>query len=86
MFMDTWSKILGAELVIPLSGDKNLAKLAIQEANANIIQARVGDGNEGFTVNDVTPDWIRIRGIGSSGIFSGPYTGYDWGGLWPSMS
>ena len=86
MFMDTWSKILGAELTIPLSGDKNLAKLAIQEANANIVQARVGDGNEGFTVNDVTPDWIRVRGIGTSGIFSGPFTGYDWGGLWPSMS
>jgi len=85
MFMDTWAKILGAEVTIALTGDKKLAQLAIEEANRNIVQARVGDGNEGFTVNDVTPDWIRVRGINSTNPYSGPFTGFDWGGLWPMM-
>ena len=83
MFQDAWAKILGATITIPLTGDKKLANLAIQQANAIIQEARVGDGNEGFTVNDVTPDWIRIRGIDFAEPYSGPYTGFDWGGLWP---
>lgn len=83
MFQDAWAKILGATVTIPLTGDKKLANLAIQEANLIIQQARVGDGNESFTVNDVTPDWIRIRGVDFAEPYSGPYTGFDWGGMWP---
>jgi len=26
---------------------------------------------------------IRIRGIDFPAIYSGPYLGYDWGGMWP---
>jgi hypothetical protein len=83
MFQDAWAKLLGATVTIPLTGDKKLANLAIAEANAIILQARAGDGNEGFTVNDVTPDWIRIRGVDFAQPYSGPYTGFDWGGLYP---
>ena len=44
------------------------------------------DGNEGLTINDVTPDWIRIRGIYFTENYSGPYGwGYDWGSLWPAF-
>ena len=82
-FLDAWAKALGAELCIPLTGDKKLANGAIQEVNASIMQARVGDGNEGFTVNDVTPDWIRVRGIDYAAPYSGPFTGFDWGGMYP---
>jgi hypothetical protein len=82
-FRDAWAKALGAELCIPLTGDKKLANAAIQEVNASIMTARVGDGNEGLTVNDVTPDWVRIRGIEYSAPFSGPFTGFDWGGMYP---
>ena len=82
-FIDAWAKALGAELTIPLTGDKKLANGAVQEVNAAIQTARTGDGNEGFTVNDVTPDWIRFRGIDYAAPYSGPYTGFDWGGMYP---
>jgi hypothetical protein len=82
-FQQAWADLLGAEITIPLTGDKKLANLAIGRANSVIAQARVSDGNEGFTVNDITPDWIRIRGIDFASPYSGPYTGFDWGGLYP---
>lgn len=83
MFQDAWAKLLGATITIPLTGDKKLANLAIQSANQIIAQARVGDGNEGLVINDVSPDWIRIRGIDVATPYSGPFTGFDWGGMWP---
>lgn len=82
-FIDAWVNILGASLTIPLTGDTKKANAAIEMANRTIMQARVGDGNEGFTVNDVTPDWLRIRGIDYPSPYSGPFTGFDWGGMWP---
>jgi len=83
-FTDAWSKALGAELTLTLTGDKRLANQIIQEmVNPAIMMARVGDGNEGFTVNDVTPDWIRIRGVDFAEPYSGPFTGFDWGGMYP---
>lgn len=83
MFQEAYAKILGAEVTIPLTGDKKLANGAIQEANRMIDHARQADGNEGLTVNDVTPDWIRIRGVDFPEPYSGPYSGFDWGGLYP---
>jgi hypothetical protein len=83
LFQDAYVKILGASLCLALTGDKKLANFLIQEANGTIMQARQSDGNEGLTTNDVTPDWIRIRGIDFvDPNYSGPYTGYDWGGQW----
>jgi hypothetical protein len=82
-FQDAWAKILGASVTIPLTGDKKLANLAIGMANQIIEKARVMDGVEGLTINDVTPDWIRIRGVDFPEPYSGPYTGFDWGGMWP---
>lgn len=83
LFIDAYSKILGATICIPLTGDKKLANLAIQEANAKILEARKSDGNEGLTFNDITPDWIRIRGVDFSDPYSSPFSGFDWGGMWP---
>ena len=82
-FIESWAKALGAEITIPLTGDKKLANAAIQEVNSAIQWARANDGNEGLTVNDVTPDWLRIRGIEYPAPYSGPFTGFDWGGMWP---
>jgi len=82
-FIDAWAKALGAEVCIALTGDKKLANGAIQEVNNTIQWARTGDGNEGFTVNDTTPDWIRIRGIDYAAPYSGPFSGFDWGGMYP---
>lgn len=85
MFIEAYVRILGASICNALSGDKNLIKLAIEQANNIIGQARAADANEGLTVNDVTPDWIRIRGVNFPEQYTGPYTsGFDWGSAWPS--
>lgn len=87
LFQEAFVRILGAKLSTPLAGDKALAEMAIREANAIIMQARRQDGNEGLTVNDVTPDFLRVRGVNFTEDYSGPYnTGYDWGSLWPGFN
>jgi hypothetical protein len=70
---------LGARLAIALTGDKGLAQLKTQEANQFIMLARQGDGNEGLTINDVTPDWIRTRGISYQAWEFSPNIMFDWG-------
>lgn len=86
MFIEAYVRIVGATIANALSGDKKIIKMAIDEANVMIGQARAIDANEGLTINDVTPDWIRIRGIDFGTQFSGPYTGFDWGGYWSSFA
>lgn len=82
-FQDAFTNKLGADLCMALTGDKTLANMCIQRANASIKQARQDDGNEGLTINDVVPDWIRIRGIDFDNQYLGPYGGFDWGGYLP---
>lgn len=83
MFQMAWANVLGATMCMALSGDLKKANFLIGLANQTIERARVPDGNEGLSFNDVTPDWLRIRGIDFVEPYSGPYTGYDWGGLYP---
>lgn len=76
----------GATLCMALQGSKDLANSLLAEANEVIRIARADDGNEGLTVNDVTPDWLRVRGVAYTDGFSdasGPYQGYDWGSYFP---
>lgn len=84
LFQSALIQILGATVCVALTGDKQLANMLIQLANQDIMEARKVDGNEGLTINDVTPDWIRIRGVNYPGTVSGPYLGMDWGPLWPT--
>lgn len=75
----------GAQLVMALKGNRDFANQLMQKANATIIRARADDGNEGLTINNVTPDWIRGRGIAfTDTMYSGPYSGYDWGNTFAS--
>jgi hypothetical protein len=84
LFIDAWSYILGSGLIMALSGDKALANNGVAKANQKIVEARNADGNEGLTVNDVTPDWIRTRGADfSRSMLTGPYSGFEWGNLFP---
>ena len=47
-----------------------------------IMEARKADGNEGLTVNDVLPDFIRVRGAGSPNWeYSSSIGGFNWGPL-----
>lgn len=70
---------LASRLVFALTGDKGLAQLKQGEANQYITLARQGDGNEGLTINDVTPDWIRVRGISYQAWEFSPNIMFDWG-------
>jgi len=81
LFQDAWIHILGARLAVQLAGDKALANLLVQSANGMIMEARKADGNEGITVNDVTPDFLRTRGgygVGPNFEYS-PNLTFDWG-------
>lgn len=77
-----WASYLSSKMAIDLTGDKQLANLRVQDANSMIQVARCGDGNEGLTVNDITPDWIRIRGIDFVNDWGfSPNIVFDWGNL-----
>lgn len=78
-FQQAWVAALAGRLVMALIGDKSLANLKINEANSFIAIARASDGNEGLTINNVTPDWIRARGIEYQLDSWSPYAQYDWG-------
>lgn len=82
LFVEAWVAGLAGRLVFALTGDKGLANLKIQEANGHIMAARQVDGNEGMTINDVTPDWIRVRGIDFPSDYSwSPNIQFDWGNV-----
>ena len=81
-----WVMSLASELAIALIGDKQLANQMVERANRAIQIARVGDGNEGLTINDVTPDFVRTRGVDFAWDWAwspGWMTG-DFGGLLPA--
>lgn len=79
-FQQAWVAALAGRMVFQLTGDKTLANLKVREANEYIQIARTSDGNEGLTINDVTPDWIRVRGIdGPCDYGWTSNTNFDWG-------
>lgn len=84
LFQTAYVHYLASKLIMALTKDKNLANMMLSISNGAITEARKADANEGLTVNDVTPDWIRVRGIAyPNGYDSGPYCGYDFGNLFP---
>lgn len=81
LFQDAWIHILAARLGPQLNGEMARANLNISLANASIMEARKADGNESITVNDVTPDFLRVRGgfgVGPNWEYS-PNMDFDWG-------
>jgi len=81
LFEQAMVAVLSARLAMPLIPDKKLARVVradnIQIAREALIQARVRDGDEGWTVVNHTPDWIRARTSGSNwwgpGILYSPW-------------
>lgn len=78
---EAWVQALGGRLCIALTGDKTLANICVAQANSKIMEARVTSANEALTVNDVTPDWVRARGIYYPSWEISPNVQYDWGPL-----
>ena len=54
---------LGSRLCGPLTGDKELTLNLFQQAQALTTKAAADNGDEGLTVIDQVPDWIRVRGF-----------------------
>jgi hypothetical protein len=83
-FYNAFATALAGFLAYPISGKLDLKTNLLQEANGMIIEARRTDGNEGITNQDITPDWIRIRGLqyqdwwgtGGAGWDQGAYSSY----------
>lgn len=70
MFHQALVDVLGARVTLGLTGDKNLAKLLVEQANTTIMQARQVSANEALSQQDSVPDWIRVRS------FNYGYSGY----------
>ena len=86
MFTSAMVASLAAYLVPAINLNMALMQSSTATAERLIMQARVADGNEGVTVADHIPDWIRARGymVGSwadSGFSQ--YGGYN-SMIWPS--
>jgi len=65
LFVQGLAAYLGARVCLALTGDKNTLRMALQEAQAYADDAKAKNGNEGITVIDQTPDWMRVRGYAS---------------------
>lgn len=72
------SEYLGARVCIPLTGDKVMQKTALGLAQEYTRQANAMNGNEGITVIDSVPDWIRVRGYESDWAYP-MSTGFTYG-------
>ena len=77
-FTSAFIVALASNLAFNLSGDYKLVQMLSAKANSMILAARVADANEGLTVMEHTPDWIRIRGAGltetgGGGVYAEPY-------------
>lgn len=78
-FQSAFVALLGAYLVPALSLNMALMDRQFKLADEFITRARIRDGDEGYTVQDHTPDWIKARnggiGWGYAGA-GGPY--FNW--------
>lgn len=66
LFEQAFVSSLSAFLVPALSLQLPLMQMCIKTAETLIEQARVRDGDEGVTVMDHLPDWIRVRASGTT--------------------
>lgn len=86
LFQEAMVSSLAAYFVPALSLHVDLMKAQIGRAETLIARARVADGNEGVTVMDHVPDWIRARGT-ARGCYWWNQGGFQYGGYtdmcWP---
>lgn len=80
LFLDAWIHILGSRLSLQLNGDIARSNLLTSLTNGMINEARKVDGNESLTVNDVEPDFIRVRGAyGPNWEYTNTIGQFNWG-------
>lgn len=64
-FVDAFAYYLASRICVTLTGDKALAQGMFSAADRLVKAAQTSNGNEGITVIDSVPDWIRVRGYTS---------------------
>lgn len=80
-FQSALVEALGAKLVPALSLNLSLMKLKIATAEAIIGQARLTNGNEGPEIQNIEPDWMRVRqnyGLLSYGTYYNNWEAMPW--------
>ena len=83
-FAEAMVSSLAAFVILPLNLNLPLMQGAISRADSLIAQARMRDGDEGYTSQDHLPDWIVARNGG--GYCDNAYVGggYGWCNMaWP---
>ena len=91
LFRGAFVAYLASEVALPLTKERKfglqLRSEQIKIAQMKIQQARVSDGNEGWSSSDISVDWMRFRNVGggygswgeSGGGGAGPgVLGYGW--------
>jgi hypothetical protein len=68
-FVDAFGALLASRICVQLTGDKALAKSRFDLANGLVREAQKTNGNEGLRIQDVAPDWMRVRGYASDWAF-----------------
>jgi hypothetical protein len=63
MFIETLVLYLGAKLARTLTGNEQRAQSLFQQAAGLEKRAQSMNGDEGLTVIDTMPDWMRVRGF-----------------------
>lgn len=69
LFVQAMAAYLGARICLALTGDKNTQRMALAEAQQYSLDAQKKNGDEGLTIIDGTPDWMRVRGYASDWAF-----------------
>jgi hypothetical protein len=75
LFQDAMVEALAFRMCFALTGDKTLAAGKQQAALIALKMAQARDGDEGLTVNDHIPDWLRVRGYAGDWSTTGYYCG-----------
>jgi hypothetical protein len=65
LMVQSFAAYLGSRVCMTLTGDKTTMRMALAEAQQYATDAQRMNGNEGLTVIDSTPDWMRVRGYAS---------------------
>lgn len=63
-FTSAFVMALGARIAYSLTGDGRLQRSLAEQALAQVQNAQLLDANQGLTVQEITPDWLSIRGVG----------------------
>jgi hypothetical protein len=85
LFQEAFVQLLASRVALPLAKDKKfgltMRAQAIAACKTAITDARVIDGNEGWSTVDHKPDWLSARNAGAS--WNANFGWWSDGGGWP---